>query len=509
MSAADWIRPLRRLRGLRGRLVVAFVVVTALGASAAAFAGVQQTSRTLVDSSQQQHVGALVEQITAVAPGVQYPPSQESLDQLRIAAGRDSLVVFEDMESADGFFAAGQHVLPTQLQEAVWTQGSGDSDPGHVLTQRIMADGRPRLLIGTPVAITEPNGQRSASGIEVYTARDLSVVESQVSSLAWRTAGTSALVLPLAIAVALLASGSVLRPVARLRTTARRLTDGELDVRAEARGIDELAQLTHTVNEMAESLEESMSAMARMQQDAKRFAADVSHELRTPLTTLTAAVEVLHGALSEQRATGPAPDGDVTESAQLAIIETRRLVQLVDDIMEIARFDAGTAVMRWEETDVLAAVLNCLRSRGWSGDVEVGTIPVSRGRQPDQSFVVQADRRRLDIVLANLIGNAIKHGGAPVRVELTASTEGVCVQVTDRGPGIEEHSLPRIFSRFYKADAARTRTPGSGLGLAIAQENAHLHHGEITAENLPGEGAEFSLWLPSNSRDRTNGSTEQ
>src|SRR6185369_1677237 len=172
---------------------------------------------------------------------------------------------------------------------------------------------------------------------------------------------------------------------------------------------DELAELTATVNEMAESVQTSMLAMARMQADARRFAADVSHELRTPLSTLTAVVEVL-------ATTADGMEADARESAQLAIVETHRLVRLVEDLMEVARLDAGTAQLRVEEVDVAGAVRDCLRARGWLDRVEL----VAPG-----GSVLRVDRRRLDVIVANLVGNALRHGEPPVRVTVSESREQV------------------------------------------------------------------------------------
>ncbi|MZE75950.1 HAMP domain-containing histidine kinase, partial [Streptomyces sp. SID5475] len=291
------------------------------------------------------------------------------------------------------------------------------------------------------------------------------------------------------VLLALLASRSVLRPVRRLRDTAQRLADGDLGARLPPRGADELAELTATVNGMAESLQTSMTAMRRMQADARRFAADVSHELRTPLSTLTAVVEVLATAADGMPA-------DARESAELAITETHRLVRLVEDLMEVSRFDAGTARLRLEETELTGAVRDCLRARGWLDRVDV---------EAPEEIRLRLDRRRLDVIMANLAGNALRHGGPPVRIRLSASREQVRAEVTDGGPGLPEQVVPQVFDRFYKADAVRTRTPGSGLGLAIALENARLHGGDLTAGNADGAGARFVLRLPRDGAVGVNG----
>jgi two-component system sensor histidine kinase MtrB len=469
------MRPRLRPRGLRARLVVAFVLVTVLGAAAVAWSTTRSASGALVDTTQQRITQTIVGRIAAVAPRLPFPPDQAALDRLRRAVGPDTLVVYRGRSSVAGDVAAR---FPGPLRRAV-------RDGDRVVTQRIVAADRPWLLVGAPVALVSPDGQRTPSGIQVYAARDLSGVERQIDHLTRSAVLTAALALPLAVLLALLAASSVLRPVRDLRDTADRLAGGDLGARSPPQGADELAQLTATINEMAASLQASMAAMQRMQADARRFAADVSHELRTPLTTLTAVADVLAGTAADM-------EPDARESAQLAISETHRLVALVEDLMEVSRFDAGTAELRAEDVDASAAVRDCLRARAWLDEVELDA--------PD-GLLVRVDRRRLDVVVANLVANALRHGAPPVRVQVRASASAVCVTVADHGPGLAEDVLPHVFDRFFKADAARARTTGSGLGLAIALENAHLHGGTLTAANADGGGATFVLRLP---RDRSD-----
>jgi two-component system sensor histidine kinase MtrB len=471
-SPESGARPRTRLRprGLRARLLVAFVLVTVLGAAAAAWSSAGSASTALVTSTQQRITEGIAGRLGAITPLLTYPPDQDALDRLRTAAGGNTVVTYRDLRSS-----AGPDLVPDTLRTAVRSRN-------RLVTQRITAGSRPWLVVGTPVTITAPDGARTPSGIEVYSAHDLSDVEQQIDELTRSATVTAALALPLAVLLALLAAGSVLRPVRDLRDTARRLAGGDLDARSPPQGADELAELTVTVNAMAESVQTSMSAMARMQADARRFAADVSHELRTPLSTLTAVVEVL-------AATADGMEADARESAQLAIVETHRLVRLVEDLMEVARLDAGTAQLRVEEVDVAGAVRDCLRARGWPDRVEVVA--------PD-GLLLRVDRRRLDVIVANLVGNALRHGAPPVRVAVAESGDRVRIEVTDRGPGLPADVVPRVFDRFYKADAARTRTPGSGLGLAIALENARLHGGDLSAGNAGGGGARFVLSLPRN-----------
>jgi two-component system sensor histidine kinase MtrB len=220
---------------------------------------------------------------------------------------------------------------------------------------------------------------------------------------------------------------------------------------------------------------------------ARRFVADVSHELRTPLAAMTMMATVL-----DEDADQLPPDA--ARAARTVSAETARLAQLVEDLMEISRFDSGAATLNLDEIDLGHTIRATLALRGWQDEVHT--------ELPDGVRLV-ADRRRLDVVVANLVGNALRHGAPPVTVVLRedAAADGggsgvVFVEVTDHGPGLPPEVVGRVFDRFYKADSARTRSEGSGLGTAIALENARLHGGTLTAANRPGGGALFTLRLP-------------
>lgn len=462
--------------GLRSRLLVAFALVTMVGAGAAAWSSAQTARTALVSSSQRAAVDELRRQIALVAPTLTFPPDQASTDRLRDALGENALVRAAGITSSRGVVG---DLLTTALDEAVRRDA-------RLVTQRVVVEGNPWLLVGTPITITAPDGSRSPSGIEVYVAEDLSAVDEQISGIARSALRDAALALPLAIVLALLAAGSVLRPVRNLRDTARRLADGDLSARSPSLGSDELAELGVTVNEMADSLQASMGAMQALQADAKRFVADVSHELRTPLTTLAATMEVLAGATDTM-------EPDARESAELAVTETRRLVQLVEDLMEVSRLDAGTAQLSLEDVDLAHVVRRALRARGWLSELEVWS---------DGEVQARLDPRRIDVIVANLVGNALRHGAPPVTVRISASDDDLVVQVADQGPGLADDVLTHAFDRFYKGSASRGRTSGSGLGLSIARADALLHGGDLVAENLESGGALFTLRMPRRQEDR-------
>lgn len=169
--------------------------------------------------------------------------------------------------------------------------------------------------------------------------------------------------------------------------------------------------------------------------------------------------------------------------------------------MEISRFDARAAELNADEVDVAETIRKTLQNRHWTEDDRVhAELPTG--------IRARLDPRRFDVVIANLVGNALRHGGAPVTVRLRTGerptgTPVLITEVADRGPGIHPDSIPYIFDRFYKADAARTRSAGSGLGLAITQENVRLHGGTIRAGNLPEGGAVFTVEIPLHAEETT------
>jgi two-component system, OmpR family, sensor histidine kinase MtrB len=293
------------------------------------------------------------------------------------------------------------------------------------------------------------------------------------------------LLLAMITTAAIAASRRVLLPVRRLARATQRISGGDLSVRIQPRGRDELAQLVTSFNGMASALEDKVGELEQMEARARRFAGDVSHELRTPLTAMTAVTDILYEH--------PGLAGDAATAARLVRQEVLHLNRLVEDLIEISRFDAGTAQLVTDDTDVATVVDGCLRARGWtdvSADVPAG-------------LTVGLDRRRFDIILANLVGNALRHGALPVTVTAGLRPDGqggtrLTVDVRDHGDGLLPSAIPHLFDRFYKADTARARSEGSGLGLAIAWENARLHGGQIDAGNHSGGGAIFTVSLPVN-----------
>ncbi|MEU7775558.1 HAMP domain-containing sensor histidine kinase [Micromonospora taraxaci] len=471
-----------RVSGLRVRLLLAFVLLGVTTTAVVASGSYVQARTVILQQAQDAAVTSLTDQLTKYYPIAQLPPTQDDLDILaqRLSDRKTTtVVVYRDLRS--------QGVGVTDALTPELRQEVGD---GQIAWQRVVLDGEPKLIIGTQLALERPDGTSRPSGLEVYSVRSLLPEQQSIDQLATRAWLTGGLSLVLAVLLALLAAGSVLRPVRELGRAARSLGEGDLTTRLTVRGVDELADVARTFNETAGTLERQVGELRRMESDARRFVADVSHELRTPLAAMTAVTDVL----DEEAEHLP---GDAGRAARLVSQETQNLTQLVNDLIEVSRFDSGTARLAQDDVDVAAAVTATLRIRGWTDRV--------RAELPS-GVVARLDPRRLDVIVANLVGNAFRHGVEPVSVRLSADEDWVTIEVADRGPGLDPEVLPHVFDRFYKADTARTRSEGSGLGLAISWENARLHrHGErrgsLVAGNGPGGGAVFTLRLPRDTTD--------
>ncbi|GAA2550753.1 MULTISPECIES: HAMP domain-containing sensor histidine kinase [Streptomyces] len=490
-----------RFTSLRLRLVVVFGLVALTAAVSASGIAYWLNREAVLTRAQDAVLRGFEQEMQNRAGALPEHPTQDELQHTAGQMANSSqrftvLLVAENPEgrtvygSSGGLNGFSLRDVPASLREAVTERQkitSNNKYAYHLYWQRIVDGDTPYLVAGTRLIGGGPTG---------YMLKSLEPEAKDLNSLAWSLGIATGLAL---IGSALLAQAlatTVLKPVQRLGTAARRLGEGKLDTRLRVSGTDELADLSRTFNRAAEALEKRVADMAARDEASRRFVADMSHELRTPLTAITAVTEVLEEELEFE---GGGIDPMIEPAVRLVVSETRRLNDLVENLMEVTRFDAGTARLVLDDVDVADQITACIDARAWLDAVELDA---------ERGIHARIDPRRLDVILANLIGNALKHGGSPVRVSVrecprgvggAEGTEGpgaVVIEVRDHGPGIPEDVLPHVFDRFYKASASRPRSEGSGLGLSIALENAHIHGGEITAANSPDGGAVFTLRLP-------------
>ena len=254
------------------------------------------------------------------------------------------------------------------------------------------------------------------------------------------------------------------------------------------KGEDEMATLARSFNEMADSLQDQIHRMEELSTLQRRFVSDVSHELRTPLTTIRMAGEVIH-------ASRDGFDPASKRSAELLQTQLDRFEDLLADLLEISRFDAGAAVLDAEGRDVRDVVIQAVDHAAPLAERRGAWLHVV---VPEERCVADIDPRRVERILRNLLVNAVEHAeGSTVEVTVGADAHAVAVTVRDRGVGMTPDEAAHVFDRFWRADPARARTTGgTGLGLAISLEDAHLHGGWLEAWGRPGRGASFRLTLP-------------
>ncbi|HEY9373233.1 HAMP domain-containing sensor histidine kinase [Streptomyces sp.] len=474
-----------RLTSLRLRLVVVFALVALTAAVSASGIAYWLNREAVLTRTQDGALNDFRRQMQNRAAGLPLKPNEDDLrvtaEQMASSGSGYSVLLLGERDAGkpiigtsdpDRFTLAD---VPASLQEAVNTERKvteNNSFSYHLFWQRTQRGGKPYLVGGTRIIGGGPTG---------YMFKSLDAERADLNSLGWSLGIATLLALVGSALLAQAAASTVLRPVHRLGEAARRLGEGKLDTRLRVSGTDELAELSRTFNTTAESLQKKVADMSAREESSRRFVADMSHELRTPLTALTAVTEVLE---DEQDSLDPM----IAPAVALVVSETRRLNDLVENLMEVTRFDAGTARLVLDDVDVADQVTACIDARAWLDAVDLDA---------ERGIMARLDPRRLDVILANLIGNALKHGGSPVRVAVRTEDDELVIEVRDHGPGIPAEVLPHVFDRFYKASASRPRSEGSGLGLSIAMENAHIHGGDITAANSPdGDGAIFVLRLP-------------
>jgi two-component system, OmpR family, sensor histidine kinase MtrB len=355
-----------------------------------------------------------------------------------------------------------------------------------------VATSEPGLVVGSQVQL--PADGRTYT---LYFLYPLSEQEETLGLVTQALLTAAGLLLVLIAGIVWLVTRQVVTPVRMARRIAERLAAGQLQERLEVKGEDDLARLATSFNQMAVNLQRQIRQLEELSWVQRRFVSDVSHELRTPLTTVRMAGDVLHDARDTF-------DPATARAAELLQAELDRFENLLVDLLEISRFDAGAAVLDLEDVDLVDIVHRVVHAcdplaqqRGVRVDVE----------QPPRPVRAEADVRRVERVLRNLVSNAIDHAPTdapdlPVTVRLAGDDHTAAVSVRDHGVGLAPGEAVMVFNRFWRADPARTRSSGgTGLGLAISLEDAHLHGGWLQAWGRPGAGAVFRLTLPRRAGD--------
>jgi signal transduction histidine kinase len=282
-----------------------------------------------------------------------------------------------------------------------------------------------------------------------------------------------------ALIVAGLLSRTITKPLRELAAVARRFAKGDYRVRFPAAGPTEVAQMGGAFNDMAGEIERSRGS-------EQAFLADISHELRTPLTSIQGFAQ----AIVDGEAAGAA----IEPAAKIIQREARRLMRMVEGLLQVARLQSGTQDLSHERVET-AALLATARAALEPQAQDAG-VTFAFAASPDLP-AVRGDPDKLAQLFLNLLDNAVKHSpkGGKVQVDAMREDGHAIVRVRDQGSGLPQGAETRLFRRFYRGENAQR--DGAGLGLAIAQAIAEAHGGSITARNVDAGGAEFTVRLPS------------
>lgn len=340
----------------------------------------------------------------------------------------------------------------------------------------------PVLIVGTHVSIA----QNPSYGL--FTVYDMTDSSETIAHINFVLFGGFCALLTVVLSVVWLVTRFVVRPITQTAITAERLAAGDLGQRVSVKGEDQAARLGISFNRMADSLQEKIVQLERLSTLQQRFVSDVSHELRTPLSTVRLGTELLYDSRENMTPMQ-------VRSVELLHGQVDRFQSMLADLLEISRFDAGSAMLTIDTEDFIQVLSNILQEALPHLERTNTKLNVHTNHE---SIMVDMDRVRIERVLRNLLYNAIEHGESrPIDVYVDANATNLGIAVRDHGIGLSEDEAVQVFNRFWRADTSRKRTlGGTGLGLSIAAEDVRLHGGTLEAWGEKGRGACFTMNLP-------------
>lgn len=440
---------------------------------------VSETQNTLSASSVSDEV-SLQSLVNAIVPKLELNSTAQTrlVALIKVPDSTTSSVLLQSPISADFDTALISKDLRQQVAES--------SNQVNYQSVRLLSAGieQPGLIVGSIITIP------LAGDYGLYLLYSLQN-EQQTLDFMQQTLVVGGLILMLIIGtVSFFVTDFLVKPVQQAADIAEKLSEGDLNQRMTERGQDVVARLARSFNKMASSLRLKIQQYENVSQLQQRFVSDVSHELRTPLTTIMMAGDRLFDRRDQL-------DPQLKRSAELLHDQLDRFGRLLNDLLEISRYDAGQVKANFEWQDFNQVVQNAVESVKPLAMTKKTPIKFKPMKEP---VLVELDALRIERLLRNLLANAAEHGEAkPISVEIGANVSSVAVTVTDRGIGMTEEECERVFDRFWRGDPSRVRTTGgNGLGLAISIEDAHLHNGWLQVWSQPKQGASFRLTLPIN-----------
>lgn len=490
-------------RSIQARVVVSTLLLSAIVVSVVGWFLLQQTRDGLVDARVDRVVKEAANETAdararlATLPGTDDEPGlqlQQLLDPiLQRGASRGFSVVLNgplgetrtDLADSGPRYSPGLDLssVPESMVRHLDESGTSAWQFTRIHYTDDSREDTPGIVVGARIQLP--------ANAEEYTIYYLFPMaqEQQTLDLVTRALLTAgALLLVLVAGLAWVVTRQVVTPIRMARRVAERLAAGELEERLKVRGEDDIARLATSFNQMAASLQRQIRQLEELSRVQRRFTSDVSHELRTPLTTVRMAGDVLHDAREDF-------DPVTARAAELLQTELDRFEGLLSDLLEISRFDAGAAALELEDlnlVDIAHRVVDMTRPLAQQRDTSVTVQAIS------DPCLAEADTRRVERVVRNLVSNAIDHADSQgIVIQVAGDDHAAAVAVRDHGIGLEPGEAGLVFNRFWRADPARARTSGgTGLGLSISLEDTHLHGGWLQAWGQPGGGAQFRLTLP-------------
>lgn len=380
-----------------------------------------------------------------------------------------------------------------------------DGETGEILggsDEKIsISDITPNILTainGNDGYVSDPNADymdvalpiEEGEGFIIWVIDDKSIAEQLVDKLLGIIVVSLTVGLVISALLSLILAKALVSPISDLTRAAERVAGGDFDHKLQTRSSDEIGTLSRTFNDMADQLEGTLDNLKKSEAMRREFVANVSHELRTPITSIRSYAETLSDNVSL------IPEETEREFLHVIVTESDRMTKIVQDLLTLSRFDAGSFAFKFEDfsfeqsvRDVYNAML--LEAQRCRLDFKIDF--------KSNTGLIHGDRARIEQVLMNFVSNAIKYTPAGGRVSISAGKleDVVWVSVRDDGIGIPKKDQARVFDRFYRVDKARSReSGGTGLGLSIANEIVRRHNGEINLQSKPGKGTIITLSLP-------------
>lgn len=457
---------IRSSAALSTRVLLALITMSVAATAAGAGAVTWGARNAILEARQDVYLETFDRNSSEVVDTLPDRPTAEELRYAAMTMGADTVILDLSTDARGGDVRLDQ--VPVGLRRVVETAQTSTE------FRRTQVDGVPTFVIGARI---EPDDSRpDRNPVALYTFYPLTAEYAQVADFFGVAGVTTLLVALVATGVGLALASRLRRPLAGLGEAIATMGGGA-PAAVRRTGYPDIDAVLVTLAATDAALEDTLQRLRGSEAEARRLVADVAHELRTPLAAMVAVAEILEDV---DRSTTE----DVAAAGALMARSTRHLARLTDDILAMSRSDVGDIDLALGDVDVEALVRDLVETRGWT-DVEI-RLPAG--------LVLRTDAARVTLILANLLGNAHRHGRAPITLDAELGPVDLRIIVSDAGAGVPAGLEELVFERFFKIATDRGRSESSGLGLAIVRENARQLGGDVRYR--PGDRPAFEVRLP-------------